>query len=96
MKEFYVYILASKRNGTLYIGVSSGLIRRVYIHKNDILDGFSKRYQTHMLVYYEKHDNWEEAVRREKQIKKWNRAWKLRLIEENNPMWDDLYKDIIQ
>jgi len=94
VKEFYVYILASKKNGTLYTGVSSGLVRRIYQHKNDFVDGFSKKYQTHLLVYYEKHDNWEEAYRREKQIKKWNRAWKIRLIEEKNPMWDDLYEEI--
>jgi putative endonuclease len=95
MKEYYVYILASSRNGTLYIGVTSDLPKRVYEHKHGIIDGFTKKYNVHILVYYEAHDNIEEAITREKQIKKWERAWKMRLIEEMNPEWDDLYEQII-
>jgi putative endonuclease len=87
MKEYYVYILASSRNGTLYIGVTSDLPKRVYEHKYGIIDGFTKKYNVHILVYYEAHDNIEEAITREKQIKKWERAWKMRLIEEMNPEW---------
>jgi putative endonuclease len=94
MKKFYVYILASKRNGTLYIGVTSSLVARTYQHKNDLVNGFSKKYRVHQLVYFEEHDNVEGAIMREKQIKKWNRQWKLRLIEANNPEWNDLYDEI--
>jgi putative endonuclease len=96
MKSFYVYILCSKRNGTLYIGMTSDLIKRIYEHKNNLLDGFTKRYSVHTLVWYEAHDNAETAIQREKQIKKWERAWKLGLIEENNPTWKDLYDDILE
>ena len=85
-----VYILASKRNGTLYTGVTSNLARRVAEHKNDLVEGFTKRYGVHMLVYCEWHDDMRSAITREKQIKKWNRAWKLRLIERDNPEWRDL------
>ena len=95
MKQYYVYILASQRNGTLYIGVSNDLVKRVYEHKQDITDGFTKKYQVHALVFYEAHNNIEEAITREKQLKKWNRAWKIRLVEELNPEWDDLYYQII-
>jgi len=94
MHKYYVYILASKRNGTLYIGVTSDLVRRVYEHKSDLVDGFTKRYQVHDLVYYEMTSDAESAIRREKQIKKWNRGWKLRLIEKNNPDWRDLYGNL--
>jgi len=94
MKECYVYIICSKRNGTLYIGVTSDLIKRVYEHKNNLADGFSKKYDVHRLVWYESHETIEEAIVREKQIKKWNRRWKLRLIERNNPEWNDLYETI--
>lgn len=90
-KTYCVYILSSKRNGTLYIGVTDNLIRRVYEHKNNFVDGFTKTYGIHRLVYYEVHNNPESAIIREKQIKKWNRKWKLRLIEESNPDWFDLY-----
>ncbi|HOC39364.1 MAG TPA: GIY-YIG nuclease family protein, partial [Thermodesulfobacteriota bacterium] len=79
-KQFYVYMTASKRNGTLYLGVTSNLTQRVWQHKNKLVDGFSKRYDVHRLVYYELHDDWESAVIREKQMKKWLRAWKVRLI----------------
>ena len=93
-KQFYVYILASKRNGTLYTGVTSNLIKRIWQHKNELLEGFSKKYNVKNLVYYEVHNNVGSALTREKQIKKWRRAWKLRLIEEKNPEWKDLYKEI--
>jgi len=94
MKEYYVYMICSKRNGTLYIGVTSDLIKRVYEHKNKLANGFSKKYDVHRLVWYESHETVEEAIVREKQIKKWNRRWKLRLIERDNPEWDDLYETI--
>ncbi len=86
-----VYILASKRNGTLYIGVTSNLARRVWEHRNDIIDGFTKRYGVHDLVWYEPHDSMESAIQREKQLKVWKRKWKLNLIESVNPRWEDLY-----
>jgi len=95
MKQPAVYILASKRNGTLYTGVTSDLIKRVWEHKNNLADGFTKKYDVHMLVYYELHGDMSEAITREKRIKKWNRAWKLRLIEQNNPQWRDLYATIL-
>jgi putative endonuclease len=90
-KQFCVYILASQRNGTLYIGVTSNLIQRIWQHKQGVTDGFTKRYGVKHLVHFEVHDTSESAITREKQIKKWERAWKLRLIEENNPEWKDLY-----
>jgi len=95
-KQFYVYILTSKRNGTLYVGVTSNLPRRVWQHKNDQSDGFCKKYNVKQLVYFEHHDTAESAIIREKQIKKWNRAWKLKLIEKENPHWKDLYEVILQ
>jgi len=95
MRKGYVYILASKRNGTLYTGVTSDLAKRVYEHKNNLVDGFTKKYNVHSLVYYEVHEDIEEAILREKQIKKWNRKWKLRIIEEMNPEWRDLYQEIV-
>jgi len=94
-EQSYVYILASRRNGTLYVGVTSDLLKRVYEHKHDLVDGFTKRYHGHILVYYEVHDDIREAITREKQIKKWNRKWKLDLIEEKNPEWKDLYNEIV-
>ena len=94
MKNFYVYILCSKRNGTLYTGVTSNLIKRVYEHKNNLVDGFTKKYFVHLLIWYEAHQTAESAITREKQIKAWKRSWKLRLIEESNPEWHDLYEDI--
>ena len=90
-----VYILATKRNGTLYTGVTSDLVKRVFDHKNGLADGFTKKYKVHHLVYFELHEDMYTAISREKQIKKWNRAWKLELIETNNPEWKDLYEDII-
>ena len=94
MEKFYVYILCSKRNGTLYTGATSDLIKRVYEHKNGLVEGFTNKYKVNRLVWYEIHDSAEAAIRREKQIKKWNRAWKLELIEKGNPQWGDLYEDI--
>ena len=93
-KQFYVYILASKRNGTLYTGVTSDLVQRVWQHKNDLVDGFTKKYNAKALVFYEVHENAESAIIREKRIKKWRRAWKLRLIEEKNSQWKDLYEEL--
>ena len=90
-----VYILASKRNGTLYTGVTSDLVKCVYDHKNGLADGFTKKYNVHYLVYFELHEDMLAAISREKQIKKWNRAWKLDLIEKNNPAWKDLYESIV-
>ena len=89
-----VYLLASKRNGTLYLGVTSNLLQRVWQHKTGALDGFTKKYQVHSLVWYELHPTMESAIRREKQIKSWRRAWKVRLISESNPDWQDLYEKI--
>jgi putative endonuclease len=94
-KQFYVYMLASKRNGTLYTGVTSNLIQRVWQHGQDLVEGFTKKYRVKKLVYYEVHDNAESAITREKQIKKWRRKWKLRLIEEKNPQWKNLYDEIV-
>ena len=90
-KQPAVYILASRRNGTLYIGVTSDLVKRVWQHKNDVLEGFTKKYGVHTLVYCEMHTDMTEAIRREKRLKKWNRAWKIELIEEENPQWLDLW-----
>ena len=89
--QYYVYILASKRNGTLYIGVTSNLIKRVYEHKKNLVDGFTRKYNIHKLAYYEITNDIESAIRREKQLKKWNRKWKMNLIEKSNPEWIDLY-----
>lgn len=94
-KQPAVYILASKRNGTLYIGVTGDLQKRIWEHKNDLVDGFTKRYEVHRLVYYELHEDMASAIRREKQLKKWNRAWKLKLIERENSAWKDLWDGII-
>ncbi|MBU1882356.1 GIY-YIG nuclease family protein [bacterium] len=94
MRPFYVYILASKRNGTLYTGVTNDLIRRTLEHKNDLISGFTKDYQTHLLVYFEIHHDPESAIIREKRIKRWKRLWKIKLIEQINPDWDDLFDEI--
>ena len=94
MKQPCVYILASERNGTLYVGVTSDLAHRIWEHKTDVVEGFTRQYRVHTLVHVEFHETMIEAIQREKQIKKWNRAWKLRLIEEANPMWHDLAKDL--
>ena len=94
MKNFYVYILCNRRNGTLYTGVTSDLVKRVYEHKHGLVEGFTKKYNIHNLVWYEIHESADYAIEREKQIKTWKRAWKLRLIEEENPEWIDLYENI--
>jgi len=94
-KQPAVYILANKRNGTLYIGVTSNLRKRAWEHKNDLIEGFTKRYGVHRLVYYELHEDMALAIHREKQMKKWNRAWKLELIEKQNPDWKDLWEGIL-
>ena len=88
-------MLASKRNGTLYVGVSSDPVQRVWQHKNGLMKGFTKRYGVHILVWYEVHETMEGAIMREKAIKEWHRAWKIRLIEESNPTWRDLYGEIV-
>ncbi len=93
--NYYIYIMASKRNGTLYIGVTNDLIRRVYEHKNDLIEGFTKKYKIHSLVYYESSGSVESAITIEKQLKKWNRQWKINLIERDNPEWNDLYSELI-
>lgn len=90
----YVYILTSKRNGTLYTGVTRDISRRMYEHKNDLIKGFCKKYAVHQLVYLEKFDRLDEAILREKQIKEWRRSWKIELIEKSNPDWKDLTPDI--
>ncbi|MGD0918526.1 MAG: GIY-YIG nuclease family protein [Thermodesulfobacteriota bacterium] len=89
-------MLCSKRNGTLYTGVTSDLAKRVYEHKNNLVDGFTKIYGVHRLVWYETHDSAENAITREKRIKKWKRAWKLKLIEQYNPEWNDLYESVCE
>ena len=94
MKQPCVYILASKRNGTLYVGVTSNLLQRVWQHKNDMVEGFTKRYGVHTLVWYEIHETMESAIMREKAIKEWKRTWKLRMIERGNPEWQDLYEGL--
>ena len=94
MKYYFVYILASKQNGSLYIGVCNDLIRRTYEHKNKIFGGFTANHGIDKLVYYEVFNDIEQAIKREKNIKKWKRNWKLRIIIEKNPEWNDLYNDL--
>jgi len=95
LKQPCAYLLASRRNGTLYVGVTSDVVKRVWEHKEDLADGFTKRYGVHMLVWYELHDSMEGAIRREKAIKEWKRRWKLELIEKQNPEWRDLYYGLL-
>ncbi|MCF4098844.1 GIY-YIG nuclease family protein [Maritalea mediterranea] len=90
----FVYIMASQRNGTLYVGVTNDLVRRVWEHRQGQVDGFTKQHGVKMLVHYEQHDNFESAITREKALKKWNRKWKLNLIEKGNPNWNDLYDEV--
>ena len=90
-----VYLLASKRNGTLYVGVTSDLVKRVWEHKDDLVAGFTSKYGVHLLVYYELHEDMLGAITREKRIKKWTRIWKLKLIERDNPEWKDLWAEVI-
>jgi len=94
MKQYYVYMIASKRNGTLYTGVTSDLIKRVWQHKVGLISGFASKYKVNQLVYYEIHSEIMEAIEREKNIKEWKRKWKLQLIEEQNPKWNDLYLEL--
>ena len=95
-KQFFVYILAKERNGTLYVGITSELVRRVWEHKEKVVESITKKYEVNRLVYYEVHESADAAITREKRLKKWNRAWKLRLIEGMNPSWRDLWQDIAQ
>jgi putative endonuclease len=94
-KQPAVYILASKQNGTLYIGVTSELVKRIWEHKNDMVEGFTKRYGVHRLVWYEIHESMESAIEREKRLREWKRKWKLELIESSNPNWQDLFNTIV-
>lgn len=93
-KQFYVYILATARNGTFYVGVTSDLVKRIWEHKNDVVEGFTKRHGIKTLVYYEVFGDPENAIKREKRLKKWTRASKMQAIEEMNPEWEDLYDQI--
>jgi putative endonuclease len=95
MKDYYVYILASGRNGTLYTGVTSDLVKRVWQHKSGETPGFTSKYKVNHLVYFEQHGDVMEAIKREKNIQAWKRLWKLRLIEAGNPDWKDLFEEII-
>jgi len=95
MKQYYVYILASKKYGTLYIGVTNNLLKRVHEHKNDLVGGFTQKYHVHILVYFEVYSDILDAITREKRMKKWKRQWKIELIEKSNPQWRDLYSDIM-
>ncbi len=94
-KNGYIYIITNKKNGTLYIGVTSNLIKRIYAHKQKLVDGFSKRYGLSILVYFESFETIVDAIKREKQLKQWQRQWKITLIEKENENWDDLYESII-
>jgi putative endonuclease len=94
--SFYVYLLANRKNGTLYIGMTDDLAKRIWQHRSGALPGFTQRYGVKMLVWYEQHESRESAFMRERQIKKWNRDWKLKLIEEMNPAWRDLYDDLLR
>jgi putative endonuclease len=94
-KQPCVYILSSQRNGTLYIGVTSNLVKRGWEHRHGVVEGFTKKYGVHHLVYDEIHGDMMSAITREKQLKKWNRVWKLRLIEEYNPTWRDLWEELL-
>ena len=95
MKQPCVYILSNQARGTLYIGVTSNLIQRVWQHKQNLVDGFSKQHELHLLVYFEQFDDMINAITREKQLKKWNRAWKIELVESVNSDWRDLYLDLV-
>ena len=94
MGQYFVYMLASKRNGILYIGVTNNLLKRVHKHKNDVTEGFTRKYNVHSLVYYEVFNRIQDAITREKQIKKWKRQWKMELIEKSNPNWEDLFESL--
>jgi len=94
MEQYFVYILASKRNGTLYIGVTNNLLKRVHQHRNDVSEGFTRKYSVHKLVYFEIYKDIRDAITREKRMKKWKRQWKLELIEKSNPEWNDLFDSL--
>lgn len=94
-KNGYVYIMASRRNGTLYLGVTSDLVKRAYEHREGVMDGFTKRHGCKLLVWFEMHDRIDDAILREKQMKEWRRGWKLRMIEAENPDWNDLFPSLI-
>ena len=93
--SYYVYLMASRKNGTLYVGVTSDLIKRVYQHRNGVVEGFTDRYAVHHLVWFESTDSVEAAIHKEKQMKNWKREWKVALIEKENPQWLDLYESIL-
>ncbi len=95
MKKGFVYMMSNKQDGVLYIGVTSDIVKRVYEHKNDFVDGFTKQYNLKNLVYYEAYDEIEEAIKREKQLKNWHRDWKIELVNKQNPHWEDLYESIL-
>ena len=92
---YFVYILASRRNGTLYVGVTNDVMRRTWQHKSDLVEGFTKKHGVHILVWFEMHGDIREAIAREKRLKRWNRAWKIKLIEENNSGWNDMYDRLL-
>ena len=96
MKTYYIYILASKRNGTLYIGITNDLTRRVFEHKTGLVNGFTKKYSVNKLVYFESTSDVNAAILREKRLKKWKRQWKIELIEKSNPDWNDLSERLIK
>ena len=96
MKSYFVYLLASRRNGTLYVGVTNNLVGRVWTHREHVVDGFTKRYDVTRLMWFEVHNSIEAAITREKQIKRWKRDWKIDLFRESNPNWDDLFPSIAQ
>ncbi len=93
--DYFVYLMASRKNGTLYIGVTNNLVRRVYEHRNGLVEGFTSRYAVHELVWFESTPSIEAATRKEKQMKRWNREWKIALIEKDNPQWTDLYDTLL-
>jgi len=94
-KDYYVYVLASQRNGTLYVGVTSNLIKRIWEHKNKVIQGFTQKYSVDKLVYFEQYRDPENAIKREKRLKNYNRQWKLELVEKENPEWRDLYTELV-
>ncbi len=93
--QYFVYLMASRKNGTLYVGVTSDLIRRVYEHKNELVPGFTSRYAVHQLVWFESTPSIDSAIHKEKQIKNWKREWKVKMIEKSNPLWTDLYDSLL-
>ena len=94
-KDYYVYVLASQRNGTLYVGVTSNLLKRIWEHKNKVIQGFTQKYSVDKLVYFEQYRDPENAIKREKRLKNYNRQWKLELVEKENPEWRDLYTELV-